>query len=100
MDEGFVRACDLQAVADWQKGAAVELAARAESERRAREAQALAAAAEASARRELANACNEAKLIDAHRDGFLTRRAAAEELFEEEAAAEQWNASHFSSRRS
>jgi len=100
LDEGLVRASDLQTVADWQKGAAVELAVKAEGERRAREAQAAEAAAEAAARRALAIASNEAELIDAHRDTFRAQRAAVRELSEEEAAAEQWNASHFSSRRS
>jgi hypothetical protein len=98
--EGLVRAADLQTVADWQKGAAVELAAKAERERQARAAQASEAAAEAAARRALAVASNEAKMIDAHRDTFRAQRAVAQELSEEEAAAEQWTASHFSSRRS
>jgi hypothetical protein len=99
LDDGLVRAGDLKIVGDWQKGAAAELAAKAELERRAREAQASAAAAEAAARRALASASNEAKLIDAHRETFRAQRAAAHELSEEEAAAEQWTASHFPSRR-
>ncbi len=100
MDEGLVRAGDLELVADWQKGAAAELAAKAERERGAREAQAAEAAAEAAARRALASASNEAKMIDAHRDAFRAQRAAAQELSEEETAAEQWTARHFPARRS
>jgi hypothetical protein len=100
LDEGLVRAGDLGVVADWQKGAAAELAAKAECERRAREAQASEAARESAARRALASASNEAKMIDAHRDSFRDERAKAVELSEEEAAAEQWTARHFSARRS
>ncbi len=95
-----MRAGDLQAVADWQKGAAAGLAAKAERERCAREVQASEAAAEAAARGVLATASNEAKMIDTHRDAFRAQRAAAQELSEEEAAGEQWTASHFPSRRS
>lgn len=100
LGEGLARAGDLKIVADWQQGAAAELAAKAERERRAREMQASEAVAEASARRALATAGNEAKLIEAHRQAFQSQRAKAEELSEEEAAAEQWTASHFPSRRS
>lgn len=99
LDEGLVRAGDLNIVADWQKSAAVELAAKVERERRAQEAQASASDAEAAARRALATASNDAKMIDAHRDAFRAQRAQAQELSEEEAATEQWTASHFSSRR-
>ena len=100
LGEGLVRAGDLKVVADWQQGAATELAVKAERERRARETHASEAGAEASARRALATASNDAKLIDAHRDAFQAQRAKAVELSEEEAAAEQWTASHFPSRRS
>ena len=100
LDEGLVRAGDLQTVSDWQKGAALELAAKAERERLAREKHAAEAAAESAARRDLATASNEAKLLDTHRDDFRAQRAKAVELAEEEAAAEQWTAGHFSSRRS
>ncbi|MEI9947636.1 MAG: hypothetical protein WDO74_01270 [Pseudomonadota bacterium] len=100
LDEGLVRAGDLEIVGDWHKGAAAELSAKAERERRAREAQALEAAAEVAARRALASASNEAKMIDAHRDAFRAQRAAAQELSEEEAAAEQWTARQFPARRS
>ncbi|HEY0467655.1 MAG TPA: hypothetical protein VGC79_25820 [Polyangiaceae bacterium] len=100
LEEGLVRAGDLKTVADWQKGAAAELAAKAERERRAREVQASETAAEAAARRALAAASNQAQMIDAHREAFHAQRAAAQELSEEEAAAEQWTASHFSLRRS
>jgi len=98
--EGLVRAGELNIVADWQQGAAAELAAKAEREREAREVQALEAAAEVRARRALASASNEAKMIDAHRDAFQAQRANAQALSEEEAAVEQWTAGHFSSRRS
>jgi hypothetical protein len=97
--EGLVRAGDLKIVGDWQQGAAAELTATAERERRAREAHAAEAAAEATARRALAAASNDAKLIEIHRDAFRAQRAAAHELSDEEAAAEQWTASHFPSRR-
>ena len=100
LDEGLVRAADLSIVADWQKGAAVELEAQAERERSAREKQASEAAAEAAARRALASASNDAKLSDAHRAAFRAERAAEQELSEEEAAQEQWSASHFSLWRS
>ncbi|HYQ01077.1 MAG TPA: hypothetical protein VER96_20545 [Polyangiaceae bacterium] len=100
LDEGLVRAFDLEVVAGWQKGAALELAAKAELERRARESHATAAAAELAARRALSTASNEAKIIDRHRDDFRAQRAAEQERSEEEAATEQWTASHFSPRRS
>ena len=100
LNDGALRAGDLQAVADWQKGALAEVAAKAESERLAREAQAVEAAAELAARRALAAASSEAKIIDAHRDSFRAQRAAVQERSEEEAAAEQWTASHFPPRRS
>ena len=99
LDDGLVRACELQTVADWQKGAALELAAKTEQERCAREAQEKAAVAEASLRRALATASNEATIIDSHREAFRAQRAAEQELSEEEAASEQWTARHFSSRR-
>ncbi|HEY3256340.1 MAG TPA: hypothetical protein VGJ91_20415 [Polyangiaceae bacterium] len=100
LGEGLVRAGDLKVMADWQQAAAAELAAKAERERRARATQATEAVAEAAARRALATASSEAKLIDAHRDAFRAQRAAAEELSQEDAAGEQWTASHFPSRRS
>ena len=99
LEEGGVRVADLGALGDWQKGATIELAAKAEREQRARQAQAAEAAQEAEARRALATASNEAQLIDAHRTGFRTQRAKAEELAEEEAAVEQWTAAHFTARR-
>ncbi|HYQ45341.1 MAG TPA: hypothetical protein VER11_25320 [Polyangiaceae bacterium] len=98
LEEGLVRACDLGLVADWQKGAESELATKTEFEQRAREAQAAAAAAEATARRSLASASNEAKIIDTHRDTFRAQRAAEQDRAEEELATEQWTASHFSRR--
>jgi hypothetical protein len=100
LDEGLVRAADLGIVSDWQKGAAAELEANAERERGAREKHAAEAIAEAAARRALAIASNEAKMIDADRDAFRALRAAEQDLSEEEAATEQWTASHFSLRRS
>lgn len=100
LNDGLLRAEDLALVADWQKGASAELALEAERERHARELLASEAAAESAARRALSSASNESKLIDAHRDGFRARRAAEQELSEEEAAAEQWTASHFGFRRS
>ena len=98
--EGLVRAFDLNVVADWQKGAATELAAKSERERHAREVQASEAVAETRARSALASAKNDAKSSDAHRDAFRLQHAKAEQLAEEEAANEQWTASHFVSRRS
>jgi len=98
LEGGLVRANDLGTVADWQKGATLELAAKAELERRTRETQATAAAVEASARRSLASASNDAKIMDAHRDTFRAQRAAEQERTEEELATEQWTASHFSRR--
>jgi len=100
LDEGLVRAADLGIVADWQKGAAAELEGKAERERGAREKQASEAVAEAAARRALATASNEAKMIDAHREAFRAQRAAEQDISEEEAATEQWTASHFSLWRS
>jgi hypothetical protein len=100
LGEGLMRAGDLKVVGDWQKAAAAELAIAVERERQAGELQAAEAAAESRARRALASAKNEAQLIDVHRQSFRAQRAKAEELSEEEAAAEQWTASHFSSRRS
>jgi hypothetical protein len=99
LDEGLMRVGDLNIVADWQKGATAELAAKLERERHAEQAEAVEAAAEAAARRALATASNDAKMIDTHRDAFRAQRAQAEELSQEEAAMEQWTASHFSSRR-
>lgn len=100
LGEGLMRAGDLKVADDWQKAAAAELAAKAERERQACEVRALEAAAESRARQALAAAKTDAQLIDAHRDGFRAQRAKVEELSEEEAAAEQWTASHFSLRRS
>lgn len=100
LDEGLVRVGDLAIVAGWQHGAALELAAKAEQERRAGEARATATAAELEARRALSTASNEAKVIDTHRDNFRAQCVAEQERSEEEAASEQWTASHFSSRRS
>jgi hypothetical protein len=99
LNEGLMRVGDLALVADWQRGASAELASKAEHESRARAAHATEAAAETVARRALSVASNEAKLLDAHRDGFRARCAAEQELGEEEAAAEQWTAGHFPSRR-
>ena len=100
LGQGLARVADLQAAGEWQKAANLELAAKAEGERQARDVHAAKTAAESSARRELAIASNQAKTIDAHRDAFRAQRAAAQELYEEEVAAEQWTASHFPSRRS
>jgi len=99
LDDGLVRVGDLEVVAEWRKGAAAELSEKAEQERRARAAHATAAAAEVVARRALASANNEAKMIDAHRNRFRAERSAQQELAEEEAASEQWTASHFAARR-
>jgi len=99
LDEGVVRAGELELVAGWMTGAASQLATKAEQERHARDAQACAAEAAANARRELASASNEAKIIDMHRDAFQAQRAAEQERSEEDAANEQWTASHSSPRR-
>lgn len=99
LDEGLVRAGDLATVADWHRGAANQLAAKVDRERCAREARAAESAAESAARRALASASSDAKVSAAHRDAFNTQRARAEELSEEEAAAERWTTRHFSARR-
>ena len=100
LDEGQLRAGDLQAVGDWRKGAEAALEAKAERERRAREARLAEVAKEAEARRTLGDVSNEAKVIDTHRESFRSEAAAARERAEEEAANEQWTASRFPPRRS
>lgn len=99
LEQGLLRAFDLELVADWQKGAAAEVAVKADQERSARDAQATQQAAEVAARQTLAAVSNEAKMIDTHRDKFRHMLVAEQESSEEEAATEQWTASHFPSRR-
>ncbi|MEO8906190.1 MAG: hypothetical protein ABI488_26645 [Polyangiaceae bacterium] len=99
LGDGLMRAGELRVVDDWRKGADAELRGKAEQEQRAREAHVSQAAAEVQARRDLGTASSEAKVIDTHRGSFRAERAAAEERSEEEAAAEQWTASHFPPRR-
>lgn len=99
LSDGLMRAGELQVVGDWRKGADAELRVTAEREQRAREAHVSQVASEAQARRDLGTASNEAKVIATHRGSFRLARAAAEERSEEEAAAEQWTASHFPARR-
>ena len=98
LDEGELRAADLQVGEDWRKGAAAELQGRLEQEARAREARQARAASEAVERRALADASNQSKMIDTHRDAFRAERAAARERSDEEAAAEQWTAARFPRR--
>jgi hypothetical protein len=100
LDEGQLRAGDLQTAGDWQKGATAELLAKAESERQAREARVAQAASEAAERRALGAASNQAKMIDTHRGAFRAELEAARERSAEEAATEQWTASRFPPRRS
>ena len=99
LSDGLMRAGELQVVEDWRKGADAELRAKAEREQRAREMHVEQVAAEVQARRQLGTASNEAKVIDTHRGDWRAERAAAQERSEEEAAAEQWTASHFPPRR-
>ncbi len=99
LTNGLMRAGELQVVDDWRKGADAELQARAELEQRTRDVHVAEVAAEVRARRELGTASGEAKLIDSHRGSFRAERAAAQERSEEEAASEQWTASHFPPRR-
>ena len=99
LNEGLVRAGELATASDWRKGADQELALKAQQEQRARELRVVEAAAEALARRQLGAVSNEAKMIDTHRSDWQAERNAAHERSEEEAAAEQWTASHYPSRR-
>jgi hypothetical protein len=97
--EGLVRAGELATVGDWRKGADAELKLKAEREQQARAARAAEVVAETQARRELGSVSNEAKMIDTHRSDWRAERNAAQERSEEEAAAEQWTASHYPPRR-
>jgi hypothetical protein len=99
LNEGLVRAGELETVSDWRKGAERELERKAEHEQLAREKRAVEAAAETVARRQLGTASNEAKMIDTHHGDWQAERSAAQERSEEEAAAEQWTASHYPPRR-
>lgn len=99
LGQGELRAADLQAAADWHKGAEAVVQAKAEQEQRARDARLSEAANEAAARRALGAASNQAQVIDTHRGDWRAERDAARERTEEEAAAEQWTASHFPARR-
>lgn len=99
LNEGLVRAGELELVGDWRKGADAQLKLKAERERQAREVRVTEVAAEAQARRELGAVSNQAKIIDTHRTDWHAERNAARERSEEEAAAETWTASHFPARR-
>ncbi|MEP7049174.1 MAG: hypothetical protein ABJB12_02425 [Pseudomonadota bacterium] len=99
LNEGLMRAGELQVEDDWRKGANADLRDKAEREQRARDLHATEVAAEVLARRALGVASNEAKAIDAHRGAFRAECAASQERSDEEAAAEQWTARHFSMRR-
>jgi len=99
LHEGLVRAGELATVGDWRKGAEAELKLKAEREQRARDARAVEVIAETQARRQLGTVSNEAKVIDTHRGDWQAERNAARERSEEEAAAEQWTASHYPPRR-
>jgi hypothetical protein len=99
LHEGLVRAGELATVGDWRKGAEAELKLKAEREQRARDARAVEVIAETQARRQLGTVSNEAKVIDTHRSDWQAERNAARERSEEEAAAEQWTASHYPPRR-
>ena len=98
LDQGQVTVGELQAVAEWRKGADADLQAKAEREAQAREARLGEASAEAAARRALGSVSNEAKMIDTHRTTFRARVEAARERSEEEAVTEQWTASRFPRR--
>ena len=98
LEEGGVRAGDLAQLGDWQRGAEVELRARAEREQLAGAALRTELAAEVVARRALGAASTEAKLIDAHHVDWRAERATAQELADEEAAVEQWTAKSRPSR--
>lgn len=99
LDEGQLRAGDLQVVADWRTSVDAELREQVEREQRARDARLREAAAEAAARQALGNLSNQAKMIDTHRNSFRKALAAQTELAEEEAAQEQWTARHFPPRK-
>ncbi len=100
LDEGELRAADLQIAGDWRQGAEAELRAKAEREQQARAARLAQAESEAAERRALGQASSQAKMIDTHRMAFHAEREAARERSEEEAATEQWTASRFPARRS
>jgi hypothetical protein len=100
LHEGLMRAGELATVGDWRKGADAELKLKAEREERARDARASEVVAETQARRQLGRVSNEAKIIDAHRSDWHAERNAARERSDEQAAAEQWTASHYPPRRS
>jgi len=100
LDEGQLRAADLQLGGDWQKGAEAEVRAKAEHEQRAREARLARVESEAAERRALGDVSNQAKMIDTHRGAFRAERDAARERSDEEVATEQWTASRFPPRRS
>lgn len=99
LNQGLVRAGELQVQDDWRKGAQADLQEKAEREQQARDVHVAEVAAEAQARRALGTASNEAKAIDAHRGAFRAERAATQERSDEEAATEQWTARHFPTRR-
>ena len=98
LEDGQVTVGELQAVAEWRKGANADLLAKAEREAQAREARVGEASAEAEARRALGSVSNEAKMIDSHRTTFRARARAARERSDEEAATEQWTAQRFPRR--
>ena len=100
LNEGVARAGELQAMHDWRRAADAELRLTAEREQHAAALHRGEVEAEGRARVELGAVSNEAKIIDQHRSDFRTERAAALERSEEEAAAEQWTASHYPARRS
>jgi len=97
--EGATRADELRVAADYQRGAALALAATQEREHRSRELVEAQAAAEACARVSLGTASAEAELIDAHRARFRGAEQAAEDRVDEEAAEEQWAAKNYPVRR-
>jgi hypothetical protein len=96
---GLVRAGELATVGDWRKGADAELKLKEEREQRARDARIAEAASETQARQKLGAVSNDAKIIDTHRTDWRVERNATLERSEEEAAAEQWTASHYPPRR-
>jgi hypothetical protein len=100
LDEGQLRAADLQVGGDWRTGAETGVRAKAEQEQRAREIRAARAESEALERRALGTASNQAKVLDEHRDAFRAERDSARERADEEAATEQWTARRFPLRRS
>lgn len=100
LEEGALRAADLQLAGAWQAGAEAELSTKREAEHQARAARLADSEAEAHERRALGQASNQAKLIDEHRKSRRAEHDASQDLRDEEAVTEQWTASRFPPQRS